>query len=584
MNEEEIFAPGEQKPLPTRADWVVLGARWALALLLLALFGLNVLNSAGRELSLLLTTAYLLVTLLEALFLWRRWSLSAWPHTTFALDIALLLALLFLDRGSGSPLLPLLLLPVAGISIRLGFSAGLGLNLATLAGYALLAMRDYLTGATPDGRQIAIQAGIFAGSIALIAIFGGLTAEQMGQSTWEQKRQFDAQIKKLQSQYVAANSRARAFYEMASTLSVTMSYQKVLEGILQICHRLLDFSVGVVLLSSGEEDLQVAASTGLRVGDASKGVHLVAGGTLSRSLTTAEPLLLEHLGRDPETGQIVALQRCRSGMCVPLRAGLRNYGVIVVGSINEGAYTQIHLSQLAALAHFATIAIQNAQLYQDLREERDKIISAEDNVRKELSRDLHDGPAQSLAAIAMSAEFIKRLLHEDRAKAFEELDNLEKLARKTSWDIRTMLFELRPIILETQGLVATLEQYVQRFPASEGLQVHLDTGGFNRRLDPKVETTIFMIMQEAVNNARKHAQAKNLWLRLQEKDGNLIASVQDDGVGFDPAAVQASYERRGSFGLLNMKERAQLIGGHTEIYSAPGKGSMVVISVPLERG
>lgn len=583
MNEEEVPVLEEEQPPDTRADWIILGTRWVLALLLVVVFGLNLLNPAGRQTSLLLMAVYLGFTLLHALFLWRRWGLRVWTHIAFALDIALLLALLFLDQGANSVLLPLLLLPVAGISMRLGFSAGLGLNLAALAGYALLVMHAYLTGTAPDGRQMAIRAGVFAGLIALIAVFGGLLAEQLNRPVQELQRRFDAQIQKLRAQSAAANNRAHAFYEMASTLSVTMSYQKVIENILQVCHRLLDFSIGVVLLSAGEEDLQVAASAGLRVGDTAKRIHLVAGGALSKSLTTANPALLEHLGRDPEISQIVALQRCRSGMCVPLRAGLRNYGVIVVGSINEGAYTPAHLSQLAALAHFATIAIQNAQLYQDLREERDKIIRAEENVRKELSRDLHDGPAQSLAAMAMSAEFIKRLLNEDPAKALEELDNLEKLARKTSWDVRTMLFELRPIILETQGLVPTLEQYVQRFPASEGLQVHLDTGGFNRRLDPKVETTVFMIMQEAVNNARKHAQARNLWLRLQVKDNHLIASVQDDGVGFDPVAVQASYERRGSFGLLNMKERAQLIGGHTEIHSAPGKGSMVVISVPLER-
>jgi signal transduction histidine kinase len=265
--------------------------------------------------------------------------------------------------------------------------------------------------------------------------------------------------------------------------------------------------------------------------------------------------------------------------------GLRNYGVIVVGSMNENAYKETDLSQLAALSHFATIAIQNAQLYQDLREERDKIISAEENVRKGLSRDLHDGPAQSLAAIAMNVEFIKRLLAENRpTQAVSELDALENLARKTAWDVRTMLFELRPIILETKGLVPTLEQYVQRFPDTEEPRVQLDTGGFTRRLDPKTETTVFTIMQEAVNNARKHAKGKHIWLRLEQKGTDLVASVQDDGVGFDVEKVKASYEKRGSFGLLNMHERAQLVGGRTEIRSAPGKGAAVIITVPLERG
>jgi signal transduction histidine kinase len=395
-------------------------------------------------------------------------------------------------------------------------------------------------------------------------------------------RHFEEQVKQLRKQYEATSAREQVFYEMSRTLSVTLSYQRVTQGVLQGCRRVLDFSVGVVLLSASPETLFCVAGIGLRSGESQREVEL-AGGVLSTCLATAEPAILEFLGKDIELNQVMALQRCRSGLCVPLRAGLRNYGVIIVGSLNEKAYKESDLAQLVSLAHFATIAIQNAQLYEDLREERDKIISATENVRKELSRDLHDGPAQSLAAIAMNIEFIKRLLLNEPQQAMGELDSLEKLARKTAWDVRTMLFELRPIILETQGLVPTLEQYVERFPETETPRVHLDTGGVQQRLDPKTETTVFTIMQEAVNNARKHAKAENIWLQLQRKGDKLVASVQDDGAGFDLEAVQASYEKRGSFGLLNMHERAELVGGHTVIHTAPGKGTMVEITVPLER-
>ena len=562
----------------SRSDWILMVSRWLLAvgLLLLNRFSPPTLDAQSPVEYILLV--YLLITGLEVVFLWRRWLPRVWSHITLAVDVILAVALLFLTGGTESPLLPLFLLPVMAISVRLGFSAGLGLNLAALVGYALLIVRDYAREAPPGPSQW----GVFAGAIIMIAVFGGLIAEQMGRPAREEAHRLREQVEHFRSQYIGANKRALVLHDMASTLSVTMSYQRVLESILKDCRRLLEFSVGVVYLSAGEEDLYVAASTGLRADDAKKGVHLV-GGCLSSSLATAEAALLEHLGRDLELRQTMALQRCRSGMCVPLRAGLRNYGAIVVGSMNENAYSKADLAQLAALARFATIAIQNAQLYQDLREERDKIISAEENVRKELSRDLHDGPAQSLAAIAMNVEYIKRLLKEEPDRVIGELDTLEGLARKTAWDVRTMLFELRPIILETQGLVPTLEQYVQRFPDTEPLKVHLDTGGFDQRLDPKVETTVFTIMQEAVNNARKHAKGKNIWLRLTQQGDKLVASVQDDGVGFDLKAIQSSYEKRGSFGLLNMQERAELIGGGTEIRSAQGKGTAVIITVPLKR-
>ena len=567
----------EIRPSAGPADWVVMAFRWLLGLGLLLLNRLAPPNPAFQHLTEYILIGYLLFTLLEALFLWRGWALSLWPHLTLALDIGLVLAVLFLHGGGQSPLLPLLLLPLIAVGLRLGFSAGLGLNLAGLAGYGLLLMSDWMRQVPPD----MLRAGVMAFAILLTGLFG-LAAESLARPARETLRRLQEEAADLQARYQAASRQAQVFYEMAQTLSLTLSYQKVLESVLDDCRRLVDFSVGVVLLSAGPEDLLVAASSGLRFGSGEKGVHLTGNGRISAALATAEPLLLEHLGRDEELSQVVDLQRCRSGMLVPLRAGLRNYGAIVLGSMNERAYTLADLEKLVSLAHFATIAIQNAQLYEDLREERDKILRAEENVRKELSRDLHDGPAQSLAAIAMSAEYIKRLLSQDPARALVELDSLEQLARKTAWDVRTMLFELRPIILETQGLVPTLEQYVQRFPASEGTQIHLDTDHFSRRLDPQVEATVFIIMQEAVNNARKHARAKNIWLRLREEGENLIASVQDDGVGFDLEAVKSSYERRGSFGLLNMQERARLIGGRTEIRSAPGQGTAVIITVPLE--
>jgi len=109
------------------------------------------------------------------------------------------------------------------------------------------------------------------------------------------------------------------------------------------------------------------------------------------------------------------------------------------------------------------VALQNAQLIYDLQQERTKLLSKEEEVRHQLARDLHDGPAQSLAAITMNVEFIKRLLDRDPQRVLPELDKLGQLAKRTTHEVRTMLFELRPLALETQGLDVTLHQYFERF-------------------------------------------------------------------------------------------------------------------------
>ena len=143
-----------------------------------------------------------------------------------------------------------------------------------------------------------------------------------------------------------------------------------------------------------------------------------------------------------------------------------------------------------------------------------------------------------------------------------------------------MLFELRPLVLETQGLEVTLQQYLERFQGS-GPQIILDSAGVTANLDTKTEGTLFNIIQESINNALKYAKAQHVWVRLKQTPTTLEVTVQDDGRGFDLQKVLDSYEKRGSFGLLNIEERAKLIGGTSELISAPGHGTTVRVIVPL---
>jgi signal transduction histidine kinase len=183
----------------------------------------------------------------------------------------------------------------------------------------------------------------------------------------------------------------------------------------------------------------------------------------------------------------------------------------------------------------------------------------------------------------MNIEFIKRLLERDPGRVNAELDKMSALAKRTNHDVRTMLFELRPLVLETQGLLVTLEEYLDRFRNSHpGTAIVLESAEMGDiHLEAQVEGTLFNIIQEAVNNALKHAQANHIWVRLRREGINLLTVVQDDGVGFDLQKVLASYEQRGSFGLLNIDERARLVGGNAELESTPGKGTRVTILVPL---
>src|SRR5207253_9092935 len=140
---------------------------------------------------------------------------------------------------------------------------------------------------------------------------------------------------------------------------------------------------------------------------------------------------------EPELAPFAALSRCRSACMVPLRAVLRTYGLMLIASDRADAFTQEQLGMLTALANYVIIALHNAQLIHDLREDRVKLLSKEEEVRRQLARDLHDGPAQAFAAIAMNIEFIKRLLERDPTRVLGELDKLSALARHTTHEVRT---------------------------------------------------------------------------------------------------------------------------------------------------
>ncbi len=220
-----------------------------------------------------------------------------------------------------------------------------------------------------------------------------------------------------------------------------------------------------------------------------------------------------------------------------------------------------------------------------LRAERDRIANREREARKRLARDLHDGPAQLLSAIVMSVQFAKQILTrtpEKLDKLREELEELEPLATKAIHQVQTMLFDLRPVTLDTQGLAPALQSYVRRLRLADDFAVSLEVKDFPERLDAKAEAAIFSIVQEAVGNTRKHAHASHLELRMAKQDGNLVVTVSDDGQGFDVDRVDRSYDECGSLGLLNMREKAEMLNGEFSIESAVGQGTLVKLIVPLQ--
>jgi signal transduction histidine kinase len=233
------------------------------------------------------------------------------------------------------------------------------------------------------------------------------------------------------------------------------------------------------------------------------------------------------------------------------------------------------------LAGQAAIAIMNARLYQEIHEEKDRIIALEEDVRKELARDFHDGPAQTLAAMIMGIELLEALPEQIPESAAKGLAELRTMATKTLHQVRNMIFELRPVILKTQGLEPALRSYVERLREAEDMNIHLKVEGLEERLPARLEEICFSIIQEAISNVKRHANEENIWLTAIRRGDEFQVVVKDDGEGFDLAEVERSYDKRGKLGLLNMQERAEMIEGRLSIESALGKGTTITLNVPL---
>lgn len=384
--------------------------------------------------------------------------------------------------------------------------------------------------------------------------------------------------------------RLQVFYSMVETLSATLNYAVVLDSALNLSISALGEEnestrlVCAVLLFENDQ-LVTAEARGLSPADR-RVVFAGEQGALADALKSGQAQLITNPSGDPELGRLLALQPCRAAFCLPLRRGLDAYGVMLFAYPDPAFFTPERRDLLEMIGHQVVVSIQNARLFQELEQEKDRILTAQEETRKKLARDLHDGPTQLVAGIAMRLQVASRLLQQRPAEVPEELKRIEELARRATQEIRHMLFTLRPLALESEGLVCALEQMSDKMRETfqQNVALELDPQAV-QALDLNRQSVVFYLVEEAVNNARKHAQASLIRVRLRpipEDVAMLLLEIADNGKGFDVASINSSYEKRGSLGMVNLRERAEMINAALRIQSAPGKGTRVQLVIPLD--
>lgn len=213
-----------------------------------------------------------------------------------------------------------------------------------------------------------------------------------------------------------------------------------------------------------------------------------------------------------------------------------------------------------------------------VRELLRRIVNIQEEERRSIARELHDHLGQQLTALRLNLDHIKQEAW-GRETLRAKLERFENILRRLDSDVDVMAWRLRPAALDQLGLSATLEQFVREWSENSGVEAEFHAVGLNRsRLPPEVETNLYRITQEALNNIQKHAQACKVSVLLERRGEQVILIVEDDGKGFDPDEKMGG---GGGMGLINMRERAALINGQLEIESAPGAGATLFARVPL---
>jgi signal transduction histidine kinase len=561
---------------PYAADWFAISLRWAVMLGLVTSLGLGGELIARQAWPLGLMIVWNMAMTVLASMNTRLWHHR---HVNLLADVVLTASFFWTQGGLGGPASWAGLLPILTGAVYFEMTGAL-LVAGLFAAFGLLTAELYFK------TRSAYSALWLAGSLGLGALFGVLGSQLMTRLRLKRQAWLDVEESRRRIQ----SERLRAIYELTSTLTATLSYKRVLDTALDLSYSALnptaeesanDPLVSAVLLFRGSQ-LRVGSARRFTSAD-SRVTFDGSEGILKRVFDEGEPIFSKDIGYDPELGRVIALRNCTSAYCFPLRSGFNVYGAMLYAHPDPGYFTSVRRDLLDIIGRQAVIAVQNARLYQDLVEEKERMIEVHEEARKKLARDLHDGPTQSVAAMAMRLNIARRMLESDTGAAREEITKIEELAHRTSKEIRHMLFTLRPLILESQGLNAALKAMADKMREtfSQNVVIAVDEE-LARQMEMGKQGVIFYIVEEALNNARKHANAANIWVRFQPyQAGVVLLEVEDDGIGFDVAVVDQAYDRRSSLGLINLRERSELVNGVLDIQSVIGKGTKVSVYIPL---
>jgi len=400
--------------------------------------------------------------------------------------------------------------------------------------------------------------------------------------------------KERESQILETNKALRTLNAVSIMVSESLSLDHVLNTALDRVMEIMNVEIGGILLldettqtlsyraSRGLSTQFVKGAAGIAVGEGVAGIVAQEGTTLIVDDAQAD----SRISRRP----IIAQEGLRGLIGVPLKSKEHVVGVLTIGSRARRSFTPQEVQLLTALGNQLGLAIENAQLYQEvqLREQARadllrQLIRSQEDERRRVARELHDVTSQALATLAVRVETLSSISGVDSREMEGLMVEIRRLLADTSKEIHSLIYDLRPSLLDDLGLPAAVRSCAHNLLEAARIEVHLEVVGQERRLPPEVEIAVFRITQEAITNIASHSRAESAYVSLEFKDSSIAVQVEDDGIGFNLLEVLSSAHAKESMGLLGIKERADLLGGTLNIDTHPGKGTRIMIEIPFGR-
>jgi nitrate/nitrite-specific signal transduction histidine kinase len=412
--------------------------------------------------------------------------------------------------------------------------------------------------------------------------FGHTITARTGDEIEELADQFNLMSSQLQESYaqleqqVAARTKELAVLNaIAATVNQSRDLGRILYDALDETLQILGIdSGGIYLLDEEAQILTVAAQRGFKPQFVQEIDNLEIGeGFSGQVIQNGQPLIIRDVSKDPRlTRMFVRNEGLRSMAVVPVSSKGKAIGTLFTVTHDEREFSVQDLQLLTSIANQIGIAVENAQLFKQTR----KVAIIDE--RNRLARDLHDSVTQSIYSLTLFSEAGQRMIDSgDLVEIKENQTRLGEIAQHALQEMRLLVYELRPQILEKEGLIGALEHRLASVERRAGINARLHVAQV-MDLPLKIEEELFHLSMEALNNILKHAGASEIDISLDSENDLLILKVEDNGRGFDPEVAI----NQGGIGISSMIERAEKIGGSLSIQSEPDTGTVLRVKIPLD--